>query len=300
MSYHGSNGIESLAWKETSGGIATFFMGVQDTGKIYEIGSDGKSTDGCEYDGDLGAENLSAASFDGKYLWSLFGERDQVAVIDPERDCTVAIYTIPTDATDPTINFPSELDKEGLAIDFVNGMMYLAVDQSSDEPSIVASFTFTYPTELATLNPPSCINTNLFDGASQSCTTFAVCSCDQISRSECEEHPLSCKWEGTGDWFGRCISNGGDIPPTPSPKSGKVSSAKSGKVSTKAGKSSSGPGVTGTKSSDDGGYSNSVTCDQGNVVQILQSLIIKNGDITKEMTLGDLITTLRDDASGIT
>lgn len=102
MSYHGSNGIESLAWKETSGGIATFFMGVQDTGKIYEIGSDGKSTDGCEYDGDLGAENLSAASFDGKYLWSLFGERDQVAVIDPERDCTVAIYTIPTDATDPT------------------------------------------------------------------------------------------------------------------------------------------------------------------------------------------------------
>lgn len=179
-------------------------------------------------------------------------------------------------------------------------MMYLAVDQSSDEPSIVASFTFTYPTELATLNPPSCINTNLFAGASQSCTTFAVCSCDQISRSECEEHPLSCKWEGTGDWFGRCISNGGDIPPTPSPKSGKVSSAKSGKVSTKAGKSSSGPGVTGTKSSDDGGYSNSVTCDQGNVVQILQSLIIKNGDITKEMTLGDLITTLRDDASGIT
>ena len=43
-----------------------------------------------------------------------------------------------------------------------------------------------------------------------------------------------------------------------------------------------------------------MTCDQGNVVQILQSLIIKNGDITEEMTLGDIITTLRDDASGIT
>ena len=67
------------------------------------------------------------------------------------------------------------------------------------------------------------------------------------------------------------------------------------KPSTKAGKSS-GSGVSGANTSDNGGDSNSVACNSGDVVQILQSLI-KTSDITKDMTVGDLIATLSDDES---
>jgi len=135
-----SNGIESLTWKEGTTNPAQFYAGLQDTGKLYEVSSDGTGNGRC-HDGGLGIDDLSASSYDGRYLWSFYGETGKIVVIDPERnDCTLATY-----------DMPSEYDKEGLTIDKEHGLAYVAVDETGgNNPSLVAVHNFTYPTNLET------------------------------------------------------------------------------------------------------------------------------------------------------
>jgi len=135
-----SNGIESLTWKEGTTNPAQFYAGLQDTGKLYEVSSDGTGNGRC-HDGGLGIDDLSASSYDGRYLWSFYGETGKIVVIDPERnDCTLATY-----------DMPSEYDKEGLTLDKERGLAYVAVDETGgNNPSLVAVHNFTYPTNLET------------------------------------------------------------------------------------------------------------------------------------------------------
>ena len=135
-----SNGIESLTWKEGTTKPAQFYAGLQDTGKLYEISSDGTGNGRC-HDGGLGVDDLSASSYDGRYLWSFYGETGKIVVIDPERnDCTLATY-----------DMPSEYDKEGLTLDKERGLAYVAVDETGgNNPSLVAVHNFTYPQNLET------------------------------------------------------------------------------------------------------------------------------------------------------
>ncbi|KAL7546750.1 hypothetical protein ACHAWF_010081, partial [Thalassiosira exigua] len=131
-----SNGIESLTLKRPSsdGEPAVFFVGVQDTGKLYEVTSDGASAGPNCYHGGLGVDDLGASSYDGTNLWSVWGEEDKITVIDPTRNCLLATYDI---------DLP-EADKEGLLVDFDNDLVYVAVDGQGD-PSTVAVFNFTFP-----------------------------------------------------------------------------------------------------------------------------------------------------------
>ena len=135
-----SNGIESLTWKEGTTNPAQFYAGLQDTGKLYEVSSDGTGNGRC-HDGGLGIDDLSASSYDGRYLWSFYGETGKIVVIDPERnDCTLATY-----------DMPSEYDKEGLTLDKERGLAYVAVDETGgNNPSLVAVHNFTYPANLET------------------------------------------------------------------------------------------------------------------------------------------------------
>lgn len=152
-----SNGIESLGLKTKSSNSepAVFFVGVQDTGKIYEITSAGLSNgpDYC-YDAGLGVEDVSASSYDGKYLWSFIDDEDMIAVVDPTKYCTLAIY----DMTPPA-------NEEGLVIDIENSLMYVASDGQGDAPSHVAIYNFTYPEDLG-----ECL-----DAGAESCSGFTVC-----------------------------------------------------------------------------------------------------------------------------
>ena len=119
----------------------------------------------------------------------------------------MADFDIPVD----TNNFPSGLDKEGLAFDFTNGMMYIAVDAGPSSPSVIAAYNFTYPTDL------SCTG-GLF---AQTCNSFTTCSCDKLTaKNTCEGHPSSCKWEGKGK-NGQCITTI-TAPTTPSQLSNRV------------------------------------------------------------------------------
>lgn len=158
----GSNGIESLTWKETNrNGVATFFVGVQDTGKVYEVTSEGKSNGGRCYDRGLGMTDLSASSYDGKYLWSFYGERGELTVIDPSREnCQLPVYDV----------FSPTWDKEGIVIDFQRGNMYVAVDEGEDDPSFVAVYNFTYPTNLE--DDIVCVGKKRY----QTCSGYLNCS----------------------------------------------------------------------------------------------------------------------------
>ena len=201
----GSNGIESLTWKETIGDVAYFYAAVQDTGKIYEITSEGTSN-GCEYNGGLGMiTDISASSYDGKYVWSFYGHKDIIVVVDPVNDCTLDnTYNFP-DASDTTDDFSSGQDKEGLIIDVDNGMMYVAIDNGSSNAGAVAAFNFTAPNLGACRRLRRRQATGLF--AQASCTTtFDACTCDQLTKGQCDGHSISCSQEGNGN-KGKCISS---------------------------------------------------------------------------------------------
>ena len=199
----GSNGIESLTWKETIGDVAYFYAAVQDTGKIYEITSEGTSN-GCEYNGGLGMiTDISASSYDGKYVWSFYGHKDIIVVVDPVNDCTLDTYDFP-DASDTT-DFPFGQDKEGLIIDVDNGMMYVAIDNGSSNAGAVAAFNFTAPNLGACRRLRRRRATGLL--AQASCTTtFDACTCDHLTKGQCNGQSSSCSQEGNGN-KGKCISS---------------------------------------------------------------------------------------------
>ena len=132
-----SNGIESLTWKVGTSNPAVFYVGIQDTGRVYEITSDGESNGGVCFDGGIGRDDISGSYHDGKYLYSVFGEDGQLAVIDPSGGgCTLAVIDIPG---------TQDYDNEGLVIDFENNLMYLAFDEGGgSDPSIVEVYDFAY------------------------------------------------------------------------------------------------------------------------------------------------------------
>lgn len=154
-----SDGIESLTWKVGTSNPAVFYVGVEDTGRIYEITSDGNSNGDVCFDGGMGRDGISSLVHDGTYLWSVFGEDGKLAVIDPARDgCTLAVIDIPRQGW----------DTEGLVIDFENNLMYRAVDEGGDsDPSIVAVYDFTYNIE-----NKECISDMM---PLRSCSGFTLC-----------------------------------------------------------------------------------------------------------------------------
>eukprot|EP00581_Thalassiosira_minuscula_P008544 CAMPEP_0183703882 /NCGR_PEP_ID=MMETSP0737-20130205/1441_1 /TAXON_ID=385413 /ORGANISM="Thalassiosira miniscula, Strain CCMP1093" /LENGTH=422 /DNA_ID=CAMNT_0025930683 /DNA_START=142 /DNA_END=1410 /DNA_ORIENTATION=+ len=155
-----SNGIESLGLKTPSSGSdnpAVFFAGVQDTGKVYEVTSDGWSNgpQAC-YDAGIGKEDVAATAYDGQYLWSFLADEDTLAVVDPIQYCTVAVYEMAID-----------MDQEGLVIDVDNRVMYAASDEQGDAPSLVAVYNLTYPEDIG-----ECLGE--YDSIGL-CTGFDVC-----------------------------------------------------------------------------------------------------------------------------
>lgn len=150
------NGIESLGLKSASraGEPAVFLVGMQDTGKIYEVTSEGESHSPRCYDGGMGGDNVSGAMYntEHRHLWSYAEGSNAIAVVDTVRGCTVAEYQIGT-----------RLDEEGLAIDWERGRLYLAVD-GQDDSSVVSVYHFTYPGGL-----DKCLD----DGGS--CDDFRTC-----------------------------------------------------------------------------------------------------------------------------
>ena len=109
-----SDGIESLTWKVGTSNPAVFYVGVEDTGRIYEITSDGNSNGDVCFDGGMGRDGISSLVHDGTYLWSVFGEDSKLAVVDPDRGgCSLAVIHIPT----------QYWDTEGLVIDFENNLI---------------------------------------------------------------------------------------------------------------------------------------------------------------------------------
>lgn len=134
-----SNGIESLGLKSASSldDPAVFFVGIQDTGKIYEVTSEGLSNGQICYDGGIGAEDISATTYISEYghIWSFTDDEDLITVVDVAKNCPVAAYEL-----------PSSLDEEGLAIDMENGLMYIVVDGQGDG-SVVSVYNLTYPSE---------------------------------------------------------------------------------------------------------------------------------------------------------
>jgi len=154
-----SDGIESLTWKVGTSNPAVFYVGIQDTGRVYDITSDGSSNGDVCFESGIGRDDISGSYHDGTYLWSVFGEEGELAVIDPARGgCTLAVIDIPT-----------QWDTEGLVIDFENDLMYLAVDeQGGSDPSIVAVYDFTY-----NVDNKECISNMM---PRRSCTGFRLCS----------------------------------------------------------------------------------------------------------------------------
>ena len=147
--------------------------------------------------------DISASSYDGKYVWSFYGHKDIIVVVDPVNDCMLDTYDFP-DASDTTDDFPSGQDKEGLIIDVDNGMMYVAIDNGSSNAGAVAAFNFTAPNLGACRRLRRRQATGLF--AQASCTTtFDACTCDQLTKGQCG-HSISCSQEGNGN-KGKCISS---------------------------------------------------------------------------------------------
>mmetsp|Transcript_5291 Transcript_5291/g.8816 ORF Transcript_5291/g.8816 Transcript_5291/m.8816 type:complete len:438 (-) Transcript_5291:339-1652(-) len=162
----GSNGIESFGLMTASSVTdpAVFFVGIQDNGKIYEITSEGLSngSDFC-YDSGMGVDDVSSTTYDGTYFWSFIDREGMIAVVDPARDCTLAIY----DTTLPA-------NEEGLAIDFENGLVYVASDEGGDGiPSRVSAYNFTYPSDL-----DECMNEG-----TKTCRGFTVCGAAQSANN---------------------------------------------------------------------------------------------------------------------
>ena len=89
-----------------------------DTGKVYEITSEGISNGVC-YDGGLAVDDISASTYNihTKQLWSRYESQETISVIDTIQDCTVATYEL-----------QSEYDEEGLVIDWEKGYMYIVTD----------------------------------------------------------------------------------------------------------------------------------------------------------------------------
>ena len=153
-----SDGIESLTWKVGTSNPAVFYVGLEDTGRVYEITSKGESNGNVCFDGGIDKDGISSLVHDGKYIWSVFGEDSKLAVIDPARGgCSLAVIDIPT----------QDWDTEGLVIDFENNLMYRAVDeQGGSDPSIVAVYDFVYNLE----------NKECMSGIPRrSCTDFRLC-----------------------------------------------------------------------------------------------------------------------------
>jgi len=134
-----SNGIESLALKSasTENDPAVFFVGVQDTGKIYEVTSEASSNGPNCYDGGSKSTDISASYYieEEGHLWSLFDDRsNELVVVDPFTNRQLAKYE--TDWN----------NEEGLVIDYANNVMYIASDEGRrNGDSYVAVYNFTYP-----------------------------------------------------------------------------------------------------------------------------------------------------------
>mmetsp|Transcript_28151 Transcript_28151/g.59448 ORF Transcript_28151/g.59448 Transcript_28151/m.59448 type:complete len:430 (-) Transcript_28151:189-1478(-) len=191
----GSNGIESLGLKTPSSDdqSAVFFVGIQDTGMVYEITSEGLPNGGngltpcynARGDGGDGGDgqftDVSATAYDGTYLWVILNDGDTIAIIDPIQSCTLAIY-------DGTI-LPND---EGLTIDIENMLVYVASDGQGDGPSSVAVYDLEYPNDLG-----SCLESTMEeDGdveSSYSCDNSVVCGAtsldDQLGGRQ-EDDPL--------------------------------------------------------------------------------------------------------------
>lgn len=161
-----SNGIESIALKSASTDAepAVFLVGIQDTGKIYEVTSEGRSNGPYCYDSGMGEDDVSATTYNSErgHMWSYIESEDTIAVVDASKDCPVATYEMPSST--------HETDEEGLVIDFENGLMYLVVDGQGDG-SIVSVYEFTYPENLG-----ECLDLGVSPG---SCSDFEVCTDDR-------------------------------------------------------------------------------------------------------------------------
>jgi len=163
-----SNGIESLGLKSasTSTDPAVFLVGIQDTGKVYEVTAEGASNGSYCYDGTggTGYDDISATAYNREYghIWSYIESEDTIAVVDTTRNCPVAMHEMPS----------SRLDEEGLAIDFENGRMYVVVDGQGDG-SVVSVYNFTYPEHV-----DECLE-DIGEYEPRSCSNFAVCGADK-------------------------------------------------------------------------------------------------------------------------
>ena len=241
----GGNGIESLALKNPSDGtnLATFYAGVQDTGKVYEITSTGLSNGQSCYDGGLGVPDVSASSYDDStgYLWSAYSNIHRVTVLDPEVNCELATYYT---------GIPSETNKEGLLIDFERNLMYIASDSNGDTPSTVGVYNFTHPDASELDSSKYCCGDGKCDGGTEDCSTCAR-DCDGKSNGNpkgrfCCKGPgnlcdgpgcgtSTCPGEGLGATFcsgftscgGGGGGTGGDtvvptVSPTPQPTKGTL------------------------------------------------------------------------------
>ena len=180
------NGIESLTLKSpsTTTTPATFYVGIQDSGNLYEITSKGVPNSPNCYDGGMAASDISASTYSIQHdhIWSRVESEESIAVINPTKDCTVGIYEL-----------LSEYDEEGLVIDFANGYMYLVTDGQGDG-STLAVFDFVYPTDIE-----DCMVGEEGDDE----------NVQQFSASDSLEEGRSC------DRFTVC--DGTPFPPTPSP-----------------------------------------------------------------------------------
>ena len=102
-----SDGIESLTWKVGTYNPAVFYVGIDDTGRLYEITENGDSNGDVCFDGGKGRDGITGTYHDGNYLCSSFGEDGKLAVIDPNQNgCTLAVIDIPT----------QDWDTEGIGI----------------------------------------------------------------------------------------------------------------------------------------------------------------------------------------
>lgn len=55
-----SDGIESLTWKVGTYNPAVFYVGIEDTGRLYEITENGDSNGDVCFDGGIGRDGISA------------------------------------------------------------------------------------------------------------------------------------------------------------------------------------------------------------------------------------------------
>ena len=182
----GGNGVESLAYKESSygaeEGVGVFFVGLQDTGVVYEITSSGLANGPTCYDGGLGGVDGISGSFyeeTTEILWSVYDNQDSFVAINTTKDCSLlAEGTLQT-------------NEEGLAIDFATGNMYIASDEGNNNgPSFVSIHTW-------------------LSSTSSDCCGDGVCE----GSEDCSSCPRDCPGKTSGNPQRRfcCAAGGGCV-----------------------------------------------------------------------------------------